>query len=65
MAYKLSSRFLPAALKRRMEVHGTGYGDKLAAHIGRQNMPSCYGGAVPFEWPELLPFEASDWPSIT
>jgi len=57
MAYKLSSRFLPAALKRKMEVHGSGYGKRLAAYIGRHNLPSCYGGSVPFEWPELLPLE--------
>ena len=60
MAYKLSSRFLPAALKQRMEIHGRRYEDRLAAHIGRHNLPSCYGGSVPFEWPELLPLELLD-----
>lgn len=55
MVWKVACYFMPAATKRKVTVLGTSYKSELEAAIGRENMPSCYGGAKEFEWPKHRP----------
>ena len=50
LIWKVASPFLPAATKRKVEVLGNDYKKVLQKAIGSENMPSCYGGKIPFEW---------------
>jgi hypothetical protein len=52
---KFASIFTPAATRQEAEVHGEKYHAALEQLIGRENLPSCYGGCIPFEWQEHQP----------
>jgi hypothetical protein len=52
LIWKVASPFLPAATKKKVEILGSGeYKKVLEQAIGRDNLPSCYGGEIKFEWP--------------
>lgn len=55
MVWKVASLFVPAQTKRKVSVLGSSYKAELQAAIGRENMPSCYGGSIEFEWPRHKP----------
>ena len=50
MVWKVASLFTPASTKRKIDVLGANYKTELIKAIGKENMPSCYGGAIDFEW---------------
>ena len=57
MVWKVASYFLPAATKNKTAVLGKDYQSELFNLIGKQNMPSCYGGDCPFNWPVHKPIK--------
>lgn len=52
LIWKVASPFLPANTVRKVEVLGSDYRKVLGKAIGFENLPSCYGGTAPFEWPK-------------
>jgi len=50
--WKVASPFLPVATRKKVEILGAGYSDVLKQAIGQENLPSCYGGAAEFKWPD-------------
>lgn len=50
--WKLASLFVPIATRSKVEVFGGNYFSTLESVIGKENMPSCYGGSIPFDWHE-------------
>ena len=50
--WKFASFFVPAATREKVVVCGSSYFSTLEKVIGRENMPSCYGGDQKFDWHE-------------
>ena len=51
-AWKVASNFVPAQTRQKVTIHGRGYQAELIELIGKDHLPSCYGGSMKFEWPE-------------
>lgn len=48
--WKFASIFVPATTRSKVQVFGGNYFTTLEKAIGRDRMPSCYGGDLKFEW---------------
>lgn len=62
--WRFACLFLPPRTRAKFVVMGGGYGGQLRALLDPAQMPSCYGGDVPREWPPLEDMAGLDYPWV-
>ena len=49
--WRTACLFLPPRTRSKFFIYGRNFGPDLIRLVGEDNVPTCYGGRVKFEWP--------------